>query len=387
MKILSLLALLCLINTINATCELVNGQCPAGCNQVQGVCYPENCQEFTDKLGDSTTNPFKGTTSYIDGTVDLNITITYIDPKFTDTTLKGIAKGENEQSCISLKLFKYQNNQNLVREESLYKLNYINDGSSTRAFQFTIPSKDFVKELQLSEDENKFQFYGYYSLDFLIGTLLQRVLYFDFIAGVERTTTKNIETNFGSLSSKQTLNCNGDCITTATSSLQFCSDQECTQTTDKMDLYLNDQVWLKHTLTKQGTSGFYLTNPVIYFTGDKLFKKATIKEKKLNQKGYALYLINVEIAWTPVTIAANATLSSTGARILGESSRLLDEAQSQTIGATSEIDCVKNKDTKECIVCDQTQSVNNSDEPQEDGCPLAGSILMIGIMIFMNLLI
>ncbi|CAD8047215.1 unnamed protein product [Paramecium sonneborni] len=389
MIILSLLALFSLLNIINATCELVNGQCPVGCNTIFGVCVSENCFDFTEKLGDKQTNPFKGTTSYVDGTVDLNITITYTDSKFNDVILKGITKGENEQSCLSLKLYKFQNNQYLIREESSYKLNYINDGSSTRSFQFTIPSKDFVKELQLSEDGNKFQFHGYYSFDFLIGTNLQRVLYFDFIAGIEKTTTQNIDTNFGSLSQYLTLNCSGECITTATSSLQFCSDQECTKTTDKANLYLNDQIWLKHTLTKQGTEGFYLTNPEIYFTGDKLFKKATIKEKKLNQKGFALYLIKVEIAWTPVSISAKAILSSTpGARILRESSRLLDETQSQAVGVTSDIECVKNKDTNECIECDQTKPVNNQDDPQENGCPIdSHSGMIIGIMILMSLLI
>lgn len=66
-----------------------------------------SCFDFTAKLGDSNTNPFKGTTAFINGTVDLNITITYTDPKFGDAALKGITKGENADSCLSLKLYKY----------------------------------------------------------------------------------------------------------------------------------------------------------------------------------------------------------------------------------------------------------------------------------------
>ncbi|CAK78801.1 unnamed protein product (macronuclear) [Paramecium tetraurelia] len=379
MQILSLLAILCLLTTIKAACELVNGACPSACNLVQGECVSLSCFDFTAKLGDSQTNPFKGTTAYVDGTVDLNITITYTDPKFTDTTLKGITKEENTESCLSLKLYNYQDSSKLVRTQSSYKINNINDGSSTRAYQFTIPSKDFVKQLQISDNGTSFIFHGYYSLDFSIGSSLQRVLYFDFLAGIERTSTNNLDTSFGSLSSKVQLDCQGSCQTTATSTLQFCADKACTQVTDKADLYLNDEIWLKHTLTKSGTEVYYLTNPEIYFTGDKLFKKATIQQSKLNQQGYSLYLIKVEIAWRSVTIVAKATLSSTAGstRILDEQSRLLQQNSQQTQGLTSEVDCVKDKDSNECIDCDESLPVDNYNDPQEDGCPTGSNSYLI----------
>ncbi|CAD8044158.1 unnamed protein product [Paramecium primaurelia] len=390
MQILLLLTILCLLSTINASCELVNGQCPSECNLVKGECVAQNCFDFTAKLGDSQTNPFKGTTAYIDGTIDLNITITYTDPKFSDATIKGITKGENTESCLSLKLYKYQNSDHLIRDESSYTINYINDGSSTRAYQFTIPSKDFVKELQLSDNGTSFIFQGYYGFDFNIGSSLQRVLYFDFLAGIDRTSTSNLDTSFGSLSTNIILNCTGECVTSTTSSLKFCSDEACASPTDKADLYLNDQIWLKHTLTKDGTQVYYLTNPEIHFTGDKLFKKANIISSKLNQKGYAMYFIKVEIAWRSVTISAKATISSTaGSRILDESSRLLQENQGSTQGLTSEIDCVKDKDSNECIDCDESLDVNNFDDPQEDGCPTgsSGLSLFFGSLILVTLFI
>ncbi|CAD8135228.1 unnamed protein product [Paramecium octaurelia] len=389
MQIFSLLALLCLLTTIKAACELVNGACPSACNLVQGECVSQNCLDFTAKLGDSSTNPFKGTTAYIDGTVDLNITITYTDPKFTDTTLKGITKGENTESCLSLKLYNYEDSTNLIRTESSYTINYINDGSSTRAYQFTIPSKDFVKQLILSDNGTSFVFHGYYSLDFIIGSSLQRVLYFDFLAGIDRTSTDNLDTSFGSLSQKVQLDCSGDCQATVTSSLQFCADEACTQVTDKADLYLNDEIWLKHSLTKSGTEVYYLTNPEIYFTGDKLFKKATIQQSKLNQKGYALYLIKVEIAWRNVAIVAKATLSLTPTlRILDEQSRLLQQTSQKAQGLTSQLDCVKDKDSDTCIECDESLPVDNYNEPQGDGCPTMGdSILIFLSMILVALFI
>ncbi|CAD8146223.1 unnamed protein product [Paramecium pentaurelia] len=382
MQILYLLTLFCILSSINAQCELVNDQCSQGCNKIDGICVAEICNSFINKLGDPKTNPFKGTIQYIDETIDLNITITYTDPKFIDTTQQGITQGENTASCLSLNLYKYQNSEYKIKDSSSYTINYINDGSSTRAYQFIIPSKDFIKELQLSDDGTIFSFHGYYSLDFSIGKLEQRVIYFDFNAGIDRETTGNRNTTFGSLSTNQSIVCNPECRTSVNSSLKFCSDETCAQPIEKVDLYLNDQIWIKQTLTKEGTQNYYLINPEIYFTGDKLFKKATILQQKINQKGYAMYLIKVEIAWTFITISAKATISSTAG------SRILDEQnQSQTLGVTQEIDCIKYKESNQCIECDQSLNVNNVDSPQEDGCPISGNILIIGILISMNFLI
>ncbi|CAK83346.1 unnamed protein product (macronuclear) [Paramecium tetraurelia] len=334
------------------------------------------------KLGDTQTNPFKGTIDYINDTLDLNITIHYTDPQFADAANKGITEGENAASCLSLNLYKYPNKNYDTQDLSSYTINYINDNLSVRAYQFSIPSKDFVKELQLSEDGTSYFFNGYFSLNFNIESNLQRVIFFDFFVGIERTSTGKRDTTFGSLSSSQNLPCQSECTTSVTSSLQFCPDQMCESTIDKPDLYLNDQIWLKHTLTKQGTENYYLINPEIYFTGDKLFKKADIKEQVISQKGYAMYLINIEIAWTPITISAKAMVSSiAGSRILHEQSRLLELAQTSTIGITPEIGCVKDKETNECINCDQSQNVNNYDLPQLDGCPLNANILIVGTLI------
>ncbi|CAD8140139.1 unnamed protein product [Paramecium octaurelia] len=382
MQLFCLFALLCLLNTINASCELINGKCTNECDLLNNKCVSKSCLPFMSKLGDSQTTPFKGTIEYINETLDLNITIKYTDPQFADAANQGITVGENAASCLSLKLYKYPNKNYDIQDLSSYTINYINDGSSARAYQFTIPSKDFVKELQLSDDGSTYFFNGYFSLNFNIEDNIQRIILFDFLVGVERTSTGQRNTTFGSLSSTSNFTCQSECTTTVSSSLQFCPDQMCVSPIDKPNLYLNDQIWLKHSLTKQGTENYYLINPEIYFTGDKLFKKANIKEQIISQKGYAMYLIDVEIAWTPITISAKAMISSiAGSRILHEQSRLLELAQSSTLAITSEVGCVKDKETNECINCDQSQNVNNYDPPQLDGCPLNAKILIIGTLI------
>lgn len=70
----------------------------------------------------------------MDGTVDLLVTITYTDPNFSDTTIKGIVTGENPESCLSLSLWRYTNKDFLEKELSEYKINYTDDGSAKRNY-------------------------------------------------------------------------------------------------------------------------------------------------------------------------------------------------------------------------------------------------------------
>ncbi|CAD8126395.1 unnamed protein product [Paramecium sonneborni] len=351
-KNLIIVAIICqLILNASAQCEMNNGQCPEGCNLVSGNCIEDKCNNYIQKLGNSTSNPFSGQLEFVNGTIDLNVTIFYIDDDYSDQKKFGIVKGENKESCLEMQIWMYQNSQYKIKQEISYPIQYINDNKNKRAYSYIIPSKDFVNQLQISENENYYLFNGFYGIEFKIGEIIQSQIYYDFYVKISKSSTGSKETTFGSLNSYM----NSSTIQIIPKSiLEFCNDETCTQTMNSTSLYLNDQVWLKHSINTSGLEGYYLTNPVIYFIGDNIFKQGTIKDKKLNQKGFSLYLMTVEIAWSNIKISAAATMSiNAGNRFLAEDKTKVDYNSIQTTSSI-EIDCIRIKETNQCCFDNET---------------------------------
>ena len=75
------------------------------------MCLRQSCSDFIFKLKGKDDNPFIGSIEFINGTLDLNVTISYEDEKYSDEKFFGISKGENTESCLTMTIWMFQNSK------------------------------------------------------------------------------------------------------------------------------------------------------------------------------------------------------------------------------------------------------------------------------------